>query len=155
MGWLWYKEKSGKRILQFAAEAHQKDSLKAFWVDDRAGFPSQCLSAPNNGNCSFTSLQEHSMFQLLRPFIPHLRHTCSLMKVITLQGAPTSFHTWDSKQLITQSLPENIPSLALPGALNTISAKLCPHSLCSLRAQSQDSENNPLGRLLRRVAFES
>lgn len=98
--------------------------------------------------------KEHSMLQLhiLRPFIPQPRHTCSLMRVITLQGAPTSFHKWDSKQLITQSLPENIPNLALPGAPNAISAKLCPHSLCSLRAQSQDSENNPLGRLLRRIA---
>lgn len=66
--------------------------------------------------------KEHSMFQLhiLRPFIPHLRHTCSLMRMITLQGAPTSCHKWDSKQLITQSLPENILNLALPGAPNAI-----------------------------------
>lgn len=93
--------------------------------------------------------KEHSTFQL-HILIPHLRHTCSLMRVI--QGAPTSFHKWDSKELITQGLPENIPNLALPGAPNTISATLCPQSLGSPRAQSQDSENNPLGRLLRRAA---
>lgn len=78
------------------------------------------------------------MFQLHlpRPFSPPLRHTCSLMKVMALQGAPTSFHKWDSKQLIAQGLPENIPYSALPVA------KLCPHSLCSLSTESQDSKNN-------------
>lgn len=98
--------------------------------------------------------KEHSMFQfhILRPFIQHLRYTCSLMRMITLQGAPTSFHKWDSKQLITQSLPENILNFALPGAPNAISAKLCPHSLQSLRAQSHNSENNSLGRLFKRAA---
>lgn len=95
---------------------------------------------------------QHGMFQLHlpRPCSPHLRHTRSLMKVTTLQGAPTSFHKWDSKQLIAQGLPENIPYSALPAAPDAISAKLCPHSLCSLRAESQDSENNPLGRPLSR-----
>lgn len=95
---------------------------------------------------------QHGMFQLHlpRPCSPHLRHTCSLMKVTTLQEAPTSFHKWDSKQLIAQGLPENIPYSALPAAPDAISAKLCPHSLCSLRAESQDSENNSLGRPLSR-----
>lgn len=96
--------------------------------------------------------KEHGMFQLhlLRSFSPCLRHTCSLVKVITVQGAPTSFHKWDSKQLIAQGLPENILYSALPVAPDVISVKLCPHSLCSLRAESQDSKTNPLRRSLRR-----
>lgn len=79
-----------------------------------------------------------------------MSQACSLMKVITLQGAPTYFHKWDSKQLIAQGLPENILYSALAVVPDAISVKFCPHSLCSLRAESQDSKNNPLRRFLRR-----
>jgi len=125
-----------------------EESSKSFWVRGKLAF---LLDVSQHQMMEVACLQvhmEHSMLQLHlpRPFSPCLRHPCGLTEAITFWGPPTSFHKWDSEQLTAQGLPENIPYTALPVAPNALSAKPRPRSLCSLRVESQYSENNPLGR---------
>lgn len=144
LGSLWYKEKSENtssnsqlRRTRRIPGKHFGYMVQAFLLDIRQH---QMMEVA----CSQVH-KEHSMLpapppQTIRPTSQtHMQSHESE----SLQGALTSFHKGDSKQLIAQGLPENIPYSALPGTPKAISAKVCPHSLCSLRAVTGQQKQSP------------